>query len=212
MEAVRVRSVYRREGSIRSHHEQDFKTGLHMGSKIRTIAQQLVYSDPGNPWLKLYFDHVEFPDGSSGRYNRIIEGTGDPGVAVLPISSSGVGLVLQYRYAIAEQAWEIPRGYGDSADAAGEARRELLEETGLQPLELIDLGTIHPNSAVMATRIALYAAKCAPGEPRPVSEGPEQVELKWFTVEDAMRAVDTGEIADAITLSALLRARLRGLI
>jgi ADP-ribose pyrophosphatase len=211
-QALRVRSVYRREGSIRSHRKQDFKTGLHMGSKIRTIAKQLVYSDPGNPWLKLYFDHVEFPDGSHGRYNRIIEGTGDPGVAVLPISSSGVGLVLQYRYAIAEQAWEIPRGYGDSADAAGEARRELLEETGLRPVELIDLGTIHPNSAVLATRIALYAATCEPGEARPARDGPEQVELKWFAVEDAMRAVDTGKIADAITLSALLRARLRGLI
>jgi ADP-ribose pyrophosphatase len=183
-----------------------------MGPKIRTIAEQLVYSDPGNPWLKLYFDHVEFPDGSRGRYNRIIEGTGDPGVAVLPISSSGVGLVLQYRYAIAEQAWEIPRGYGDSGDAAGEARRELLEETGLRPVELIDLGTIHPNSAVLATRIALYAATCEPGEARPATDGQEQVELKWFAIADAMTAVDTGEIADAITLSALLRARLRGLI
>ena len=93
-----------------------------------------------------------------------------------------------------------------------EARRELLEETGLRPVELIDLGTIHPNSAVLATRIALYAATCEPGEARPASDGSEQVELKWFASADAMRAVDTGEIADAITLSALLRARLRGLI
>ena len=183
-----------------------------MGSKIRTIEEQLVYSDPDNPWLKLYFDRVEFPNGSSGRYNKIIEGTGDPGVAVLPISSIGVGLVRQYRYAIAEQVWEIPRGYGDSADPAGEARRELLEETGLQPVELIDLGMIHPNSAVLATRIALYAAKCKPNAARPAIDGHEQLELKWFAIEDAMAAVDTGRIADAITLSALLRARLRGLI
>jgi ADP-ribose pyrophosphatase len=183
-----------------------------MESKIRTIEEQLVYSEPDNPWLKLYFDRVEFPDGSSGRYNRIIEGTGDPGVAVLPISSSGIGLVLQYRYAVAQHVWEIPRGYGDSADPAGEARRELLEETGLQPVELIDLGTIHPNSAVLATRIALYAARCEPGQAGPTIDGQEQLEFKWFAVEDAMRAVDTGEIADAITLSALLRARLRGLI
>jgi ADP-ribose pyrophosphatase len=184
-----------------------------MGSKIRTIAEQLVYSDPGNPWLKLYFDRVEFPDGSSGRYNRIIEGTGDPGVAVLPISTVGVGLVLQYRYAIAEHVWEIPRGYGDSADPAGEARRELLEETGLQPVELIDLGTIHPNSAILATRIALFAAKCEPAQAEPATtDGQEQLEFKWFAIEDAMTAVETGKIVDAITLSALLRARLRGLI
>src|SRR5262245_14760363 len=114
-----------------------------MQSKIRTVKKQLVYSDPDNPWVKLYFDHVKFPDGTAGRYNRVVEGTGDPGVAILPISTAGIGLVRQYRYAIADHVWEIPRGYGDSADLGAEARRELLEETGLRPLELIDLGTIH---------------------------------------------------------------------
>jgi hypothetical protein len=49
-----------------------------MRSKIRTIGEHLAYSDPDNPWLKLYFDRVEFPDGTRGRYNRIVEGTGDP--------------------------------------------------------------------------------------------------------------------------------------
>lgn len=183
-----------------------------MGSKIRTIDEQLVYSDPNNPWLKLYFDRVEFPDGTRGRYNKIIEGTGVPGVAVLPISTIGVGLVLQYRYAIADHVWEIPRGYGDSADPASEARRELLEETGLQPVELVDLGTIHPNSAVLATRVGLFAAKCKPAQAKPTIDGHEQLEFRWFAIEEAMTAVETGKISDAITLSALLRARLRSLI
>jgi ADP-ribose pyrophosphatase len=183
-----------------------------MRSKIRTVEEQLVYSDPDNPWLKLYFDRVEFPDGSRGRYNRIIEGTGDPGVAVLPIASIGVGLVLQYRYAIADHVWEIPRGYGDGPDSASEARREFLEETGLQPLELIGLGSIHPNSAIFATRVELFAAQCEPAHSEPTIGGREQTELKWFSIEEAMTAVATGKISDAITLSALLRARLRGLI
>jgi ADP-ribose pyrophosphatase len=183
-----------------------------MRSKIRTIGEHLAYSDPDNPWLKLYFDRVEFPDGTRGRYNRIVEGTGDPGVAILPISSGGVGLVLQYRYAIADHVWEIPRGYGDSADPAREARRELLEETGLQPLELIGLGSIHPNSAVFATRVELFVAKCRPTRSKPTAGGREQLEFKWFSIEAAMTAVETGKISDAMTLSALLRARLRSLI
>jgi ADP-ribose pyrophosphatase len=183
-----------------------------MGSEIRTIEKQLAYSDPDNPWLKLYFDRVVFPDGTHGRYNRIVEGTGDPGVAVLPISTAGVGFVLQYRYAIADHVWEIPRGYGDGPDAVGEGRRELLEETGLRPVELIDLGTIHPNSAVLATRVALFAARCEAGQAKSGVDGHQQLEFKWFSIEEAMTAVQTARILDAITLSALLRARLRGLI
>jgi ADP-ribose pyrophosphatase len=183
-----------------------------MGSTIRTIDEQLVYSDPNNPWLKLYFDRVEFPDGTRGRYNRIVEGTGDPGVAVLPISTMGIGLVHQYRYAIADHVWEIPRGYGDSPDPPSEARRELLEETGLQPMELIDLGTIHPNSAVLATQVRLFGAKCRPAQARPIIDEHGPLEFKWFAIDEAMTAVETGKISDAITLSALLRARLRSLI
>src|SRR5262245_49618672 len=183
-----------------------------MEAKIRTIERKLVYSEPDNPWLKLYFDRVEFPDGSAGRYNRIVEGTGDPGVAILPLSTAGVGLVLQYRYAIADQVWEIPRGYGDSADPASEARRELLEETGLRPLHLIDLGTIHPNSAILATQVRLFAAQCKPARVKPRGDGREQLQFRWLAIDEAMAAVEAGKIADAITLSALLRARLRRLI
>jgi ADP-ribose pyrophosphatase len=183
-----------------------------MRPKIRTIDEQLVYADPNNPWLKLYFDHVEFPDGSRGRYNRIIEGTGDPGVAILPLSVLGVGLVFQYRYAIGDHVWEIPRGYGDGVDSASEARRELLEETGLQFLELISLGSIHPNSAVFTTRVELFAASCEPIHSQPVVAGRERLEFRWFSVDEAMEAAKAGKISDAITLSALLRARLRSLI
>jgi ADP-ribose pyrophosphatase len=183
-----------------------------MRPKIRTIEEQLVYADPNNPWLKLYFDHVEFPDGSHGRYNRIIEGTGNPGVAILPISLLGVGLVLQYRYAIADDVWEIPRGYGDGADSVSEARRELLEETGLRLVELVSLGSIHPNSAAFATRVELFAGRCEPTHSQPGVAGREQQEFRWFSVDEAMEAAKAGKISDAITLSALLRARLRSLI
>ncbi len=183
-----------------------------MASEIRRLEEQLVYADPKKPWVKLYFDSVEFPDGTHGRYNRIVEGTGSPGVAVLPISTVGVGLVRQYRYGIEKHVWEIPRGYGDSTNSSREAERELLEETGLQVLELTSLGLVHPNSAVCTTCIELFSAKCDPTPVRATLGGTEQTEFKWFPIAEALTAVDTGFVTDATTLSALLRARLRGLI
>ncbi len=183
-----------------------------MTSEIRTIEKRLVYDDPMNRWVKLYFDRVQFPNGSQGFYNKIVEGTGVPGVAVLPISVRGVGLVRQHRYAIDRDVWEIPRGYGDSDDPSREAKRELVEETGLHAIELIPLGPMHPNSAVFATVVELFAARCNPEGGVASSDGNEDIEFRWFPVAEALRAAESGTITDAFTLSALLRGKLRGLL
>ena len=39
-----------------------------MEAKIRTIEERLVYAEPENPWLKLYFDRADlgFHVGPSG--------------------------------------------------------------------------------------------------------------------------------------------------
>ncbi len=182
-----------------------------MGSEIVRLQEKLVYSEPDNPWVRLYFDYVQFPNGARGRYNKIVEGSGVPGVAILPISKLGIGLVRQYRYAISEYVWEIPRGYADSANALQDAKRELQEETGLSATELISLGSIHPNSAVFATRVELFAAKCQADQASAITDAQEQVQFRWFGVKETLELAE-GEITDAMTLAALLRARLKYLL
>jgi hypothetical protein len=63
-----------------------------------------------------------------------------------------------------------------------------LEETGLQALELVGLGPIHPNSAIFATSVEFYAARCEGPHTQPGAAGQEQLEFKWFSVEEAMEA------------------------
>lgn len=179
---------------------------------IHTVKSRVVYSDPDNPWVTLNFDDVVFPDGSAGRYNKIVEGRGEPGVAVLPISEQGVGFVRQFRYAIGKSVWEIPRGYGDSQDPVYEAIRELAEETGLRPRRMISLGVMHANSAILATQVELFAAECDPVPGKPSKDPKEACEFQWFAVDDALKAAENAELTDGFTLSALLRARLKGLI
>ena len=43
-----------------------------MNDKIRQLEEVIAYSDEENKWIKLYFDKVKFPNGSTGRYNRIV--------------------------------------------------------------------------------------------------------------------------------------------
>ena len=49
-----------------------------MTNKIERLEVILVYSDLQSPWVKLYFDSVQFPDGRKGRYNRVVEKNGTP--------------------------------------------------------------------------------------------------------------------------------------
>ena len=183
-----------------------------MTAQIETLEEILAYSEPDNPWLKLYFDRVRFGNGRLGRYNRIVEGTGDPGVAILPLSCKGIGFVKQFRYAVGEELWEIPRGYGNTADSEREARRELLEETGLMAEKMTRLNEIFPNSAVLTTRITLFAAQCGTDRDMSTIDTNEMCEFRWFSVEQAMSSIENGGIRDAITLSAVLSAKVRSLI
>lgn len=179
---------------------------------IRMIRERLVYSEPTNRWARLFFDDVEFADGAHGRYNRLVEGKGLPAVAILPISASRVGLFGQYRYPIGEWAWEIPRGNAEGPDQRVEADRELREETGVVPEELLELGFIYPNSGILATRVYLFAARCGPESTGRDIYGGESGEFKWFSLEEVRESIKQGVINDAFTLAALLRAQLSGIV
>src|SRR5713226_3868749 len=127
--------------------------------EIKRVEEILAYSHPENPWLKLYFDRVEFPGGAIGRYNRIVECEGRNGVAILPLYSFFVGLVRQFRYPVGSFLWEIPRGFGGDNGTARQALKELSEETGIHvgPERLVNLGTIYPNSGLLASEVQLFA-------------------------------------------------------
>ena len=182
--------------------------------KIQRLLEVLAYSEPTNRWVKVYFDHVRFPNGFEGRYNRIIEGNGTPGVAILPLRNNTVGLVRQDRYPIEREVWEIPRGFGDSGDQFADARREIEEETGLVPCELIKLGVVHPNSGLLASAVNIFAALCTEDHLREVARSldGEVIEFRWFAVSDVFDHIKGGYITDAFTIVAITHARLKGLV
>jgi hypothetical protein len=62
---------------------------------IREVKEQLVYR---NRFVELYDDDVEFRDGSPGKYIRLVESNGRPGVAALAICDNQIGLVETFRY------------------------------------------------------------------------------------------------------------------
>ena len=161
-------------------------------------------------WVQVYIDPIE---GGPG-YVRIEEQGGIPGVAILPLAPGRIGLVEVFRYPLGQVCREIPRGFGEGSDPRLDAVRELREETGLviAPDRLVPLGSMHPNSGLLASEVSLFAAPFdSPVAARPEDED-EVTDFSWVPTATVLDAIRRDELRDGFTQVALLRAQLAGLI
>jgi ADP-ribose pyrophosphatase len=144
--------------------------------------------------VDLSLDRVVLPNGNETDLEMIRH----PGAAVvLPIETAADGWLL-----------EVPGGKLDGPeDPEVCARRELEEEIGHEAGELIALGSILTTPGFTDERIWLYLGR----ELRPTRRGPaleddEVLEVERVPLSEAVsRAID-GDITDAKTVAALLRA------
>ncbi|WP_327309727.1 NUDIX hydrolase (plasmid) [Streptomyces sp. NBC_01298] len=169
---------------------------------------QVVYRDQ---WWILLQDPVVFPDGTPGRYLRMLAPHTDPAVAVLPVLDEGkVVLIEHFRHATRSWHWEIPRGGGSPGlDGEENAAKELQEEVGASPRELISLGTLHPDTGILASEVELYAARIDAVGDLESGEGVRRARTVSFA--EAEQMAESGRITDAFTIAALFRARRAGL-
>jgi ADP-ribose pyrophosphatase len=167
----------------------------------KTLAQHLVFD---GRVLKLSVDRVEMPNGRVTE----LEVMRHPGAAaVVPLTEQGgVLLVRQYRYATGDWLLEIPAGKLDAGEEPEYcARRELEEETGYRPDELISLGWIWTSPGFADEKIHLYLARDLQPA-RQNLESDEVLTVEEIPFEDAVEMARDGRICDGKSVSALLRA------
>ena len=175
-----------------------------MSLEEKTLESQLVFD---GKVVHLYKDTVSLPNGNTSS-REYIKHTG--AVCIIPVTDENeVVLERQYRYAVREELIEIPAGKLDSPDEDHEkaALRELREETGYTPSELIDLGMYYGSPALIGERVRLYLARgLARGEQK--LDADEFLEIFTLPIEQAVQMVLAGEIPDGKTQAAILRAYL----
>lgn len=167
----------------------------------RTVASRVVYD---NPWIRVREDEVIRPDGEPGIYGVVH--FKNKAIGVVPVDAEGrLYLVGQYRYTLDCYSWEIPEGgCPEGEEPLAAARRELLEETGLEAGRWQLLGVAHLSNSVSDEEALYYlATDLVQREARP--EGTERLECRRVLFEDALGMVLRGEITDALSVLGILR-------
>lgn len=150
-------------------------------------------------------DTARLPDGTqAGR--EVVEHPG--GVCVLPLEEDGtVYTVRQFRYPFGRVVEELPAGKLDGPeDHRKAALRELSEEVGAQPEELIYLGRMLASPGISTEVIHLYLARGLRHGAQHLDEG-EFLEVLRTPFEELYERVMAGDLDDAKTVAAVLKAK-----
>ncbi len=155
--------------------------------------------------IRVRTDVVRLPDGrEAGR--EIVEHSG--GVGIIALTDDGrIMTVRQYRHAPREEVLEIPAGKlerGEEPLLA--AKRELSEEVGVTAENWRYLGVLYPTPGYCEELDHLYLATgLSSGETHPDED--EFLEVGSIPLSEAVEAVMRGEIPDAKTQIAILKAQ-----
>jgi 8-oxo-dGTP pyrophosphatase MutT (NUDIX family) len=167
----------------------------------RTRSSRIAYE---NHWIAVRHEEVTQPDGQPGIYGVVHFKS--RAVGILPIDSEGYTyLVGQYRYTLQSYSWEIPEGGSPENETTLEtAKRELLEEVGLEARSWQLLGRSHlSNSVTDEEGFYFLATDLVERVAQP--EGTERLEIRRVPFAEAHRMVREGEITDSLSVIAILR-------
>lgn len=124
-------------------------------------------------------------------------------IAVLPRLDDGrIVLVRQFRKAAEKILLEVPAGGVDQGETPEDAvRREMIEETGYRAGTIRKLSSFYTSPGFTTELMHLYEARDL--EPGQATEETDQIEVVLMTPDEALKRVESEDIADAKTLLAL---------
>jgi len=180
-------------------------------TSVRVISSKTVFR---GSVFSVVSDWVQEPDNVKARRD-IIRHPGS--IVVIAVDDSGkephVLLERQYRYAANQTMWELPAGRIDEGETAlAAAKRELLEETGYSASKWRPALKFYASPGFLDETMNVFLAQgLKKGQAQP--EDDERIAVRFVSLQQAVRMVMSGKIADAKTIAGVLwlERKLQGL-
>ncbi|HVD61751.1 MAG TPA: NUDIX hydrolase [Gemmatimonadaceae bacterium] len=162
-------------------------------------------------------DAVKYPSGATGAPMRIIGKTQFDGVnGVVALAHCEGFLYLRRIFRHPVRSWEIEavRGKRETGmSSRATARKEVKEELGYPVRTVTKIGTVCPETALLASILDVYWVELGPG---PRKDEPEPKEafgpIEKLTPEELMERIGNGEIRDSYTITATMLAQIKGFL
>ena len=168
-----------------------------MDKTEKTIKQEPIYN---GRVINITKDEVLCPNGQES-LREIVHHRG--GVGILFMVDGKFIFEKQYRYALNEEIIEMPAGKLEEGEITLEAaKRELLEETGYRPLEMIHLGDSYPTPGYSTEVIHLYYCHKAVKEERHL-DNDECIDLIYLSLDEVETMIAEGKIKDSKSVAAI---------
>ncbi|MFC6206110.1 NUDIX hydrolase [Levilactobacillus tongjiangensis] len=155
--------------------------------------------------LKLERQEVRLPDGKQA-FREIVRHSGAVGILALTADNQMI-LEKQWRAPVAAVTLEIPAGKLDSRDADNvehAVKRELNEEIRMQPGQLKRITGFYSSVGFSDEYMTLFlATDLQPVQTELPRDKGENLELLTVTKEQAQAMIESGEINDAKTITAI---------
>ena len=174
-----------------------------MNKEEKKLSSEQIYD---GRVIKVSKDKVLCPNGNES-LREIVHHRG--GVGILFKLGDKFVFERQYRYAFNEEMIEIPAGKLEEGEIPlPAAERELLEETGYRPLEMIYLGDMYPTVGYSNEVIHLYYCEKAKKEERHL-DNDECIDLFLLNMEEIDKMIANNEIKDSKTIAVISLYKLK---
>jgi ADP-ribose pyrophosphatase len=152
-----------------------------------------------SPWVELIEKTVQFkPDRPAESYHFM---TQNAYVGMLIQTEDGlIPIVRQYRPCVEEFTWEFPAGTVDLGETPEQAaKRELLEEIGLETQKMMYLGNFHPDTGrLQVSSHAFYGTAASGNGPASAEEG---LSVKYVSHAQLKQMIVAGEFRHQLHLA-----------
>lgn len=161
----------------------------------KTLSEETLFD---GHFVKMLRDDIELPDGSRSKRLYLRHGGA---CAMLALGDDGTILLeRQWRHPLRKSFWEIPAGKIDPGeDEVACAKRELIEECGVEAKAWTRLGLINNAIGYSNEHIVIYLAEGLSETEQKLDEG-EFLEVYRVPFTEAVEMAVDGRITDVKTI------------